>query len=139
MDVLQRIIGNISKESVQNILQIYYQIMGVPVRIVDNYGEIVCDVNCDQEPKSPCYFIKEEFRSFRLCQICFKSAFNEAFRWGETYISPCHAGLYQMSVPIIYNEDIIGGLIVCPFLMREKCAHSLKRGIKANTYIRATE
>ncbi len=39
------------------------------------------------------------------------SAINEAFRWGEGYITTCPTGLIMFAVPVVYNRKLIGGFL----------------------------
>jgi two-component system response regulator YesN len=38
-------------------------------------------------------------------------AINEAFRWGEGYITTCPTGLIMFAVPVVYNRKLIGGFL----------------------------
>ncbi len=43
----------------------------------------------------------------------------EAWRWGEAYISRCPFDIIRISVPILRNNQMVGGLILRPMLLRD--------------------
>jgi two-component system response regulator YesN len=45
------------------------------------------------------------------CRLKMISAINEAFRWGEGYITTCPTGLIMFAVPVVYNRKLIGGFL----------------------------
>ena len=45
------------------------------------------------------------------CRMRMLKAVEEAFRWGEGYITNCPLGLIMFSVPIVLNEKLLGGFL----------------------------
>ncbi|MCK4931246.1 MAG: PocR ligand-binding domain-containing protein, partial [Candidatus Aminicenantes bacterium] len=47
----------------------------------------------------------------QTCRLKMLKAVEEAFRWGEGYITNCPLGLIMFSVPIVSNKKLIGGFL----------------------------
>jgi len=45
------------------------------------------------------------------CRLRMLKAIEEAFRWGEGYITNCPLGLIMFAVPIVFNKKLIGGFV----------------------------
>ena len=45
------------------------------------------------------------------CRLKMLKAIEEAFRWGEGYITDCPLGLIMFAVPIVLNQRLIGGFL----------------------------
>jgi two-component system response regulator YesN len=67
------------------------------------------------------------------CRLRMLKAIEEAFRWGEGYITNCPLGLIMFAVPIVLNKKLIGGFLsgfaIFPEMRRdfiEEIAQNLK-------------
>ena len=118
MDILNLIIDGKGKQPVENLLKMFYQTMGFPVKIINKYGENIYEVKWKLSKENPCTILHNDPEQVNLCHETCLTSCMEAVRWGDTYISHCHANFIQIGVPIVYNEKLAGGLIGCPFLMR---------------------
>lgn len=108
----------------------FHELFGVPVKMVNTMGEILHETNHHPTSLLPCQVLsRDKDISLRCSKYC-REAYREALRWGDTYISVCHAGFYILSVPILYNEDVIGGLLVYPFLMRNPNEQQVQRFLR---------
>jgi len=47
----------------------------------------------------------------RNCRLNMLRAVEESFRWGEGYITTCPLGLIIFAVPVIHEQELLGGLI----------------------------
>jgi len=45
------------------------------------------------------------------CKLKMIRAIDEAFRWGEGYITTCPLGLIMFAVPLVFNKKLIGGFL----------------------------
>lgn len=130
MEILSLIIDSKDKKPIKNLLKMFYQVMDIPIKIVNNYGEKIYEIEWRKKRGNPCGIIEQNPVASRECQEYFKSSCHEAMRWGDTYISQCHLGFTQLCAPILYNDELIGGFIGCPFLMRNPSDQLLKNLMK---------
>jgi two-component system response regulator YesN len=82
---------------------------GLPVILIDLNGEIIYEWNkC-----TVCKWLLDEDNNIlkKNCRFKMIKAVEEAFRWGEGYITNCPLGLIMFAVPIIYNKKLIGGFL----------------------------
>jgi two-component system response regulator YesN len=87
----------------------YVQKTGLPLLLVDLDGDIVHGLDrC-----SLCQRLlgKEDRILKKNCRLKMIQAVEEAFRWGEGYITSCPLGLIMFAVPIIQKQKLRGGLL----------------------------
>jgi len=118
MDLLTHTLNPNANTSLHTMLQMFHDLFGVSVEVINTLGETLHETNHHPDSLKPCKILTQDSDISLRCHKYCREAYYEAFRWGDTYISVCHAGFSIMSVPILYNDEIIGGLLVYPFLMR---------------------
>lgn len=82
---------------------------GMPVILINLNGEIIYAQN-------KCIFCelllgKQKSVLKKNCHSQMIKAVEEAFRWGEGYITNCPLGLIMFAVPVIFNKKLIGGFL----------------------------
>lgn len=82
---------------------------GLPLILIDESGEVVnsgkkCTV-CGQALSGMNSILMNN------CRLKMLKAIEEAFRWGEGYITNCPLGLIMFAVPIVLNQKLIGGFL----------------------------
>jgi two-component system response regulator YesN len=82
---------------------------GLPLVLINASGEIrYSDKKC-----TVCEQALAEMNSVLMnnCRLRMLKAVEEAFRWGEGYITNCPLGLIMFAVPIVLNKKLIGGFL----------------------------
>ncbi len=87
----------------------YFERTGLPLVLVDRTGGIVF-------AKDRCSLCRdllgpEDKSSRNSCRLMMVMAVEEAFRWGEGYITSCPAGMIMFAVPIVHGQKLIGGFV----------------------------
>lgn len=82
---------------------------GLPLVLINDSGEIIhsgkkCTM-CEQALTSKNSVLMNN------CRMKMLKAIEEAFRWGEGYITNCPLGLVMFAVPIVINKKLIGGFL----------------------------
>ncbi len=82
---------------------------GLPLVLINASGEIIhsgkkCTM-CEQALTSKNSVLANN------CRLKMLKAIEEAFRWGEGYITNCPLGLIMFAVPIVLNKRLIGGFL----------------------------
>jgi ligand-binding sensor protein len=67
------------------------------------------------------------------CRECDNAAFREATRRRGIYIYTCHAGMTEAVAPIIFNDTIIGFVILAHMLPKETLESSVENAIALST------
>jgi AraC-like DNA-binding protein/ligand-binding sensor protein len=103
---LQRIVP----ETKFKMLSVKYTIKtGLPLVLINASGEIIhsgkkCTM-CEQA------LAGKNSVLLNNCRLKMLKAIEEAFRWGEGYITNCPLGLIMFAVPIVLNKKLIGGFL----------------------------
>jgi len=82
---------------------------GLPLILVNTNGEtILSGRRC-----TVCRHVLADVNSVLVknCRLKMLKAIEEAFQWGDGYITNCPLGLIMFSVPIVFNKKLLGGFI----------------------------
>lgn len=83
---------------------------GLPLILVNLKGDIVFGLN--RSCKICGHFLKKNKNAlFNKCRLKRIKAIEEAFHYGEGYITTCPSGLIIFAIPIIRHKKLIGGLL----------------------------
>jgi two-component system response regulator YesN len=82
---------------------------GLPLVLINTSGEII-------HSEKKCTMCKQALTSknsilVNNCRLKMLKAVEEAFRWGEGYITNCPLGLIMFAVPIVLDKRLIGGFL----------------------------
>jgi len=82
---------------------------GLPLLLINTNGEIV-------HSGKKCTMCEQTLTSWNNvlmnnCRLKMLKAIEEAFRWGEGYITYCPLGLIMFAVPIVVNQKLLGGFL----------------------------
>jgi two-component system response regulator YesN len=82
---------------------------GLPLILINTSGEII-------HSRKKCKMCEQALTSsnsvlMNNCRLKMLKAIEEAFRWGEGYITNCPLGLIMFAVPIVLNQRLIGGFL----------------------------
>ncbi len=103
---LQRIV---SETQLRMLLGQYSTKTGLPLVLINASGDIInrskkCGV-CEQALTSANEVLLNN------CRLRMLKAIEEAFRWGQGYITNCPLGLIMFAVPIVFNKKLVGGFL----------------------------
>ena len=109
----------------------YEKKTGLPLLLVDLNGEVLCGLHkcslCE-------HLLGREDRILKKnCRLKMIKAVEEAFRWGEGYITSCPVGLIMFAVPVIHKQRLKGGFLsgfaIFPE-MRKDIVEEIKENLK---------
>ncbi|HDZ11113.1 MAG TPA: helix-turn-helix domain-containing protein, partial [Bacteroidetes bacterium] len=87
--------------------------------LVNLEGTIISQKGPRYGQKYFCDRLMEARQCKEIEQSEYRTVVMEAWRWGEAYISRCDFGVIRISVPVLRDNKIIGGIILRPILLRE--------------------
>jgi AraC-like DNA-binding protein/ligand-binding sensor protein len=93
--------GVISRQTFDKLQKTYNKAFGFSLLYVDARGQVIYG-------NSPC----DKTRCQQDCSDTHKRTLNEALRWGEPCINLCPQEFATWGVPIMFNNQILGALIV---------------------------
>jgi two-component system response regulator YesN len=99
----------IPKRKFGQLSQKYAQKTGLPLLLIDLNGEVVYKL--DQCRLCHRLLGKKERVLKEKCRLTMIKAVEEAFRWGEGYITSCPAGLIMFAVPVVHEQRLTGGFV----------------------------
>jgi len=81
---------------------------GLPLTLINTSGETIFGRKC-----KVCEQALDGMNSVLTnnCRLRMLKAIEEAFRWGEGYITNCPIGLIMFAVPIVFNQKLLGGFL----------------------------
>ena len=99
----------ITKKKFNLLSEKYTTKTGMPVILINLNGDIIYGQNkcvfCERILGKQISVLKKN------CRLQMIKAVEEAFRWGEGYITNCPLGLIIFAVPVIFNKTLIGGFL----------------------------
>lgn len=106
----------VSEQRMTEVLENLHKFVGLAIQLIDNKGKLISSFG-----KSTVYCSKLKQRIFNNNE-CFQlhmKAGQRAQVIGEAYIFACHANLNHIAFPLINSGDLLGSVIVGPFLIDE--------------------
>jgi len=99
----------ITKKKFNLLSEKYTARAGLPLILININGEIILGQNkctlCQRLGGDEFIILKKN------CRLQMLKAAEEAFRWGEGYITSCPLGLIMFAVPVVFNKKLIGGFL----------------------------
>ena len=114
-------------EKLDTFLQNFYTVTGIKISVFDDEYN-----NVTEYPRpliDYCSLVRRTENGTEGCRQCDIAAFKEAKRRRGIYIYTCHAGLTEAVAPIIFNDTIIGFVILAHMLPRESLDYSVENAI----------
>lgn len=97
-------------EKLQELLHDFYNLTNIKICIYDSAENELCYY---PEKLSPfCRFLRESVKADEQCRACDRRAFAECKRTHRRAVYTCHAGLLECFSPILYNDKIIGYIVI---------------------------
>ncbi|SCP99647.1 AraC family transcriptional regulator [Anaerobium acetethylicum] len=104
----------VSKDKLFDIIKSLHTCFELPMQILSEDGIVLKTAG---EPPQFCNVLEQEENVSFQCKEIYNKACLIAFSMGEPYIFSCPAGMYNIIIPLIIKETILGSLRIGPFLM----------------------
>ncbi|MGN0998965.1 MAG: PocR ligand-binding domain-containing protein [Faecousia sp.] len=104
----------VSKERVADVLGNLQAFTGLAVQLIDSNGMLVMSFG---KSASYCAILKKTVFDKNECFQLHMKAGQRAQALGEAYIFSCHANLNHIAFPLIGQGNLLGSVIIGPFLM----------------------
>lgn len=114
-------------EKLDAFLQNFYTVTGIKISVFDDEFN-----NITEYPRAMndfCALIRRTDKGTKGCRQCDNAAFCEATRRRGIYIYTCHAGMTEAVAPIIFNDTIIGFVILAHMLPKETLDSSIENAV----------
>ena len=106
----------VEESKIKEMLTAFASCVGLPVQLIDEHGNILLSFG---ETAKYCSVFKENVPRDKResCSQLHANASKKAITIGETYIFSCHANLNHIAYPLINRGELLGSVILGPFLM----------------------
>lgn len=106
--------AKVSQERVHDVLDNLHKFTGLQISLINDQGEQV--LSYGNSPRY-CQLLKKNIFPKEHCFAIHLKAGQYAQKIGEPYIFSCHANLNHIAFPLINQKELLGCIIVGPFLM----------------------
>jgi len=104
----------VSKERIRDVLDTLHAFVELPIQLIDETGSLMMAFG---EPTGYCSLIRKHVFTGDECFQLHRRAGRHAMQLGEAYIFTCHANLNHIAFPLIHQGELLGSILVGPFLM----------------------
>lgn len=104
----------VSKELITEVLGNLQEFTGLAIQLIDSSGTLVMSFG---QSASYCAVLKKQVFDKKECFDLHRKAGQRAQTLGESYIFSCHANLNHIAFPLINQGELLGSVIIGPFLM----------------------
>lgn len=101
---------------VRDILGNLQAFTGLAIQLIDSSGQLLLAFG---QTTGYCAILKKQVFDKNTCFQLHKNAGRHAQSLGEAYIFACHANLNHIAFPLIQEQELLGSVIIGPFLMDE--------------------
>ncbi len=106
----------VPKQRLQSVLETLYNFTGLSLRLLDEQGSELASFG---PSANYCRLLHETVIEQSVCDALHRRAGQNAREQGEAYVFACHAGAYHISFPLLNQGELLGSVLVGPFLMDE--------------------
>lgn len=106
----------IPEERLRDILETLHAFVGLPIQLLDEEGRLLMAFG---RTTGYCALIKKHIFTRNECFEVHRRAGRHAMKLGEAYVFTCHANLNHIAFPLIHQGELLGSILVGPFLMDE--------------------
>jgi len=106
----------IEKERLEKMLDAFYECIGIPIQVIDQYGQSL--MRRGQFPAF-CRPFQEKLTGESSCQAVHLKASQSSVAFGGSYIFSCHANLNHIAYPFVSRGAFLGAALAGPFLMEK--------------------
>lgn len=104
----------ISRQRLQEVLQALHAYTELSLQLLDANGELLLSFG---RPTRYCSLLKKNVFQKNECFELHRKAGERAQQLGEVYIFTCHSNLNHIAFPLQYQGELLGSILVGPFLM----------------------
>ena len=104
----------VPEDRVADVLGNLQAFTGLAIQLIDSSGTLLLSFG---ETTGYCNILKEKVFQKGECFLLHMKAGQRAQKLGEAYIFSCHANLNHIAFPLINQGDLLGSVIIGPFLM----------------------
>lgn len=104
----------VSQERIRDVLDTLHAFVGLPIQMIDEMGSLLMAFG---EATGYCSLIRKHIFTGNECFQLHRRAGQQAMKLGEAYIFTCHANLNHIAFPLIHQGELLGSILVGPFLM----------------------
>ena len=108
------IFAMVSKERLVEVLDNLHKFIALPIQLIDDKGTVA--LSFGQSPHY-CTLIRNNLFPGKPCFAVDISVGRRAQKLGEPYIFSCHANLNHIAFPLIHQKELLGCIVIGPFLM----------------------
>ena len=105
----------LSRDSVTSVTKSFFDLFGLPVRVISHEGDLLADVHRDQPL---CNYLNTLEQGARQCAATV-AAVRDLEPTGEPVVHPCFTGAVYRVVPLVHQGRPIGRFIVGPYVPAE--------------------
>lgn len=102
--------SNFDLQSLEKLLYDFYNLTNIKTCLYDSEGNEICYY--PKKFSAFCDILRKNEAIDQRCKDCDKIAFANCRKTRSQYVYTCHAGLYECISPIIYNNHIIGFIML---------------------------
>lgn len=106
----------IPEERLKDVLETLHTFVELPIQLIDEEGSLLLSFG---KSTGYCSLLKKKVFQSKECFELHRRAGRHAMVLGEAYIFNCHANLNNIAFPLINQGELLGSIIVGPFLMDE--------------------
>lgn len=104
----------VEEARLRDILDNLQAFIGLPIQLIDSEGLPLMDFG---QSTGYCSILKKKVFDSNVCLHLRAAAGTRAQELGEAYIFSCHADLNHIAFPLINQNELLGSVIVGPFLL----------------------
>ncbi len=104
----------IPEQRLNSILETLHSYTDLQVQLISSDGQVLCRFG---NTTAYCTTLNAHLFSANECTKLHADAGKKAQSLGEAYIFTCHAELNHIAFPLLHRKDLLGTIIVGPFLM----------------------
>ena len=104
----------VSEARVRDVLGNLQAFTGLAIQLIDGSGQLLMSFG---QSTGYCSILKKQVFDKETCFQLYRNAGRYAQTLGEAYIFACHANLNHIAFPLILGDELLGSVILGPFLM----------------------
>lgn len=104
----------VSEEKIRDVLSNLQEFTNLAIQLIDSSGTLLMSFG---QTTNYCALLKRKVFDKSECMNAHVKAGERAQALGESYIFTCHAALNHIAFPLINQGDLLGSVIIGPFLM----------------------
>ena len=106
----------IPEQRLQKVMENLQAFTGISIQLIDRDGTLLLSYG---EVTRYCSILKKNVFTEGECFNLHLKAGQRAQKIGQAYIFSCHANLSHIAFPLINRQELLGSVIIGPFLMEE--------------------